>query len=119
GQCRAAHDLCTSLPETDKMHFTCPYVGHYGIFNGSRFRREIAPRIAAFARARDPRTKAGIAAPALERRSMQDKNDPELREISSSAFTFGSNTIARPVRAAKRRNDTAAPRRASHPFAAD
>ncbi|HWV83144.1 MAG TPA: polyhydroxyalkanoate depolymerase [Hyphomicrobiaceae bacterium] len=119
GQCRAAHDLCTSLPDSDKMHFTCPHVGHYGIFNGSRFRREIAPRIAAFARARDPRTKAGIAAPALDRRAMYETSDPERREISSSAFTFGSHAVARPVRAAKRRNDAAAPKRASHAFAAD
>ena len=119
GQCHAAQDLCTSLPDADKMQFTCPHVGHYGIFNGSRFRREIAPRIAAFARARDPRTKAGIAAPALERRAAQETNDTERREISSSAFTFGSHTVAAPARAAKRRNDTAAPKRASHAFAAD
>jgi poly(3-hydroxybutyrate) depolymerase len=119
GQCRAALDLCTSLAEDDKMHFTCPHVGHYGIFNGSRFRREIAPRIAAFARARDPRTKAGIAAPVHERRATPEKNDPERREISSSAFTFGSNAVAHPVRATKRRNDAAAPKRASHGFAAD
>ncbi len=119
GQCHAAHDLCTSLPDADRMQFTCPHVGHYGIFNGSRFRREIAPRIAAFARARDPRTKAGIAAPALERRTVQETNDMERREISSSAFTFGSNAVAQPVRAAKRRNDSAAPKRASHAFAAD
>jgi poly(3-hydroxybutyrate) depolymerase len=26
-----------------------PGVGHYGVFNGSRFRAEIAPRIADFA----------------------------------------------------------------------
>ena len=26
-----------------------PDVGHYGVFNGSRFRSEIAPRIADFA----------------------------------------------------------------------
>jgi poly(3-hydroxybutyrate) depolymerase len=119
GQCRAAHDLCTSLPEGDKMHFTCPHVGHYGIFNGSRFRREIAPRIAAFARARDPRTTAGIAAPALERRAMKEKSDPERRDISSSAFTFGSSTSAQPAHAAKRRNDSTTPKRASHAFAAD
>jgi poly(3-hydroxybutyrate) depolymerase len=28
-----------------------PDVGHYGVFNGSRFRAEIAPRMAAFMRA--------------------------------------------------------------------
>jgi hypothetical protein len=30
------------------MHYMQPDVGHYGVFNGSRFRREIAPRILAF-----------------------------------------------------------------------
>jgi PHB de-polymerase C-terminus len=32
-----------------------PGVGHYGIFNGSRFRTQIAPRVAKFIRAHDPR----------------------------------------------------------------
>ena len=30
------------------MHYVQPSVGHYGVFNGSRFRAEIAPRIADF-----------------------------------------------------------------------
>jgi poly(3-hydroxybutyrate) depolymerase len=33
-----------------RMHYLQPDVGHYGVFNGSRFRREIAPRILAFVR---------------------------------------------------------------------
>jgi poly(3-hydroxybutyrate) depolymerase len=48
GQCEAALNLCTSLPRSKKQHYTQPGVGHYGIFNGSRFRHEIVPRIAAF-----------------------------------------------------------------------
>ena len=31
-----------------KAHYLQPGVGHYGVFNGSRFRSEIAPRIADF-----------------------------------------------------------------------
>jgi poly(3-hydroxybutyrate) depolymerase len=31
-----------------KAHYLQPKVGHYGVFNGSRFRGEIAPRIADF-----------------------------------------------------------------------
>jgi poly(3-hydroxybutyrate) depolymerase len=31
-----------------KTHYLQPKVGHYGVFNGSRFRAEIAPRIADF-----------------------------------------------------------------------
>jgi len=119
GQCRAAHDLCTSLPAADKKHFTCPHVGHYGIFNGSRFRREIAPRIAAFARERDPRTKAGIAAPALQRRATAETVDTQRREISASAFTFGLHGGASDTASAKRRDVAAQTRTASHSLAAE
>lgn len=48
GQTRAAHKLCSSLPETRRVHYLQPGVGHYGVFNGSRFRSEIAPRISDF-----------------------------------------------------------------------
>jgi len=46
GQTRAAHKLCPAAPLHE--HLTQPNVGHYGIFNGRRFREEIAPRIRAF-----------------------------------------------------------------------
>ncbi|MBP1847189.1 poly(3-hydroxybutyrate) depolymerase [Rhizobium petrolearium] len=49
GQTKAAHAICPNIPEDMRMHYMQPDVGHYGVFNGSRFRREIAPRIVAFA----------------------------------------------------------------------
>jgi poly(3-hydroxybutyrate) depolymerase len=49
GQTQAAQTICTNIPEAMRMHYLQPDVGHYGVFNGSRFRREIAPRILAFA----------------------------------------------------------------------
>ncbi len=48
GQTEAAHDLCTSLPAAMKEHYLQPGVGHYGVFSGSRFRKEVVPRITAF-----------------------------------------------------------------------
>jgi poly(3-hydroxybutyrate) depolymerase len=48
GQTEAAHRLCTNIPAAKKAHYLQPAVGHYGVFNGSRFRAEIAPRIADF-----------------------------------------------------------------------
>jgi hypothetical protein len=30
------------------LHYTQPGVGHYGIFNGSRYRQEVVPRVVAF-----------------------------------------------------------------------
>ncbi|MDX8438961.1 polyhydroxyalkanoate depolymerase [Mesorhizobium australafricanum] len=48
GQTQAAHDLCPNIPADRRAHYVQPAVGHYGVFNGSRFRSEIAPRIVAF-----------------------------------------------------------------------
>lgn len=48
GQTEAAHRLCTGIPAERKMHYVQHGVGHYGVFNGSRFRAEIAPRICDF-----------------------------------------------------------------------
>jgi len=48
GQTRAAHDLCVNIPAERKAHYMQPKVGHYGVFNGSRFRAEIVPRIVDF-----------------------------------------------------------------------
>lgn len=48
GQTKAAHDLCMNLPEEKRRHYMQPDVGHYGVFNGSRFRNEIVPQMVAF-----------------------------------------------------------------------
>ncbi len=58
GQTRAAHDLCTNIPDTMRQHYLQPHVGHYGVFNGSRFRAEIAPRILDFMRSNENATSA-------------------------------------------------------------
>ncbi|MBX5040573.1 polyhydroxyalkanoate depolymerase [Rhizobium lentis] len=50
GQTRAAQTICVNIPDDMRMHYLQPDVGHYGVFNGSRFRREIAPRIVNFVR---------------------------------------------------------------------
>ena len=43
GQTRAALKLTPSLPETMKRYYLAPEAGHYGIFNGSKWREAIAP----------------------------------------------------------------------------
>ncbi len=48
GQTEAAHKLCVNIPPERKAHYLQLGVGHYGVFNGSRFRAEVAPRIADF-----------------------------------------------------------------------
>ncbi|HEX5931896.1 MAG TPA: polyhydroxyalkanoate depolymerase [Methyloceanibacter sp.] len=48
GQTFAAQTLCTNLPNTMRAHHLQSGVGHYGVFNGSRFRAEIVPKIRDF-----------------------------------------------------------------------
>ena len=50
GQTQAAHDLCTNIPDDQKVHYVQEGVGHYGVFNGTRWRTEIQPRIREFIR---------------------------------------------------------------------
>lgn len=53
GQTMAAHDLCPNIPQTKRGHYLQAGVGHYGVFNGRRWREEIAPRVTAFIRQHD------------------------------------------------------------------
>jgi poly(3-hydroxybutyrate) depolymerase len=48
GQTKAAHTLCVNIPDDRRVHYMQKAVGHYGVFNGSRFRSEIVPRIVDF-----------------------------------------------------------------------
>jgi poly(3-hydroxybutyrate) depolymerase len=48
GQTYAANELCVNIPEARKQYYMAEGVGHYGVFNGSRFRKLIAPRIRKF-----------------------------------------------------------------------
>jgi polyhydroxyalkanoate depolymerase len=43
GQTAAAHDLCSSLRPHLKRHHLQANVGHYGVFNGKRWEKEIYP----------------------------------------------------------------------------
>jgi poly(3-hydroxybutyrate) depolymerase len=50
GQTQAAHDLCVNLSASKREDYVQPGVGHYGVFNGRRWRNEIAPKIRDFIR---------------------------------------------------------------------
>lgn len=45
GQTAAAHLLCTSLRPHLKRHHLQPGVGHYGVFSGSKWEREVYPQV--------------------------------------------------------------------------
>ncbi|MBV9527775.1 polyhydroxyalkanoate depolymerase [Sphingomonas sp.] len=48
GQTRAALDIATGLPKSRKQYLLARDVGHYGIFNGRKWRERIAPVVEDF-----------------------------------------------------------------------
>jgi poly(3-hydroxybutyrate) depolymerase len=58
GQTQAAHSMCSGLPDDLREDYIQPHVGHYGVFNGRRFREEIYPRVAAFIARQEARVTA-------------------------------------------------------------
>lgn len=55
GQCHAAHTICTNIPRGMRKHHLQPKAGHYGIFNGSRYKADIVPEITKFVHRHDIR----------------------------------------------------------------
>ncbi len=66
GQCRAALDLCRCLPAARKRHLEAEGVGHYGLFNGARFRANILPALRAFFQAHQRKARAPAPSPIVE-----------------------------------------------------
>jgi polyhydroxyalkanoate depolymerase len=61
GQTLAAQDLCDKLRPYLKAHHVQTGVGHYGVFNGKRWERQIYPRIRALIHDNEP-SPAGVNA---------------------------------------------------------
>ena len=53
GQTKAALDIATKLPKAKKQYLLAKDVGHYGIFNGRKWRERIAPVVEKFIEASD------------------------------------------------------------------
>jgi polyhydroxyalkanoate depolymerase len=88
GQTVAALDLTPNLSAAKKEHHLQAGIGHYGVFNGSRFRLEIAPRIKTF-----------MAKHAADR-SFNDQRSPtcispEAREARSTVSSLSRRTSDR------------------------
>ena len=48
GQTRAALEIAKNLPDSKKKYHLAPAVGHYGIFNGRKWREQVRPVITAW-----------------------------------------------------------------------
>lgn len=103
GQTEAAHRLCVNLPENMRAHYMQPKVGHYGVFNGSRFRSEIAPRIRDFTATHGERLSAVNATPA----------EPKKKAVAASAAKAAAPTGRKTTASAKKTPNVAKARKAA------
>lgn len=78
GQTKASLDLAVNLPDSEKRYFLVPKVGHYGIFNGRRWRDIIAPTLEEFIRGH-------VSNPHLHG---EGQHDPEMEMQPSGGIEF-------------------------------
>jgi len=80
GQTHSAHKLCKNIPAYMKRHHFEKGVGHYGIFNGRRWREQIMPQVREFVRAYDKPAKLG---PITQRGTLNMPDDNYHPRVSS------------------------------------
>ncbi len=97
GQCRAAHDLTPGIPDDMKAHYEASGVGHYGIFNGKRYRNDIAPRIGQFIRQHDRRAESIIVMTSLTPAEAFQATGGSIGDVAGVAFTFQPANDAAPA----------------------
>jgi poly(3-hydroxybutyrate) depolymerase len=80
GQTEAAHDLCPNIPVDERYHYVQKGVGHYGVFNGTRWRTEIQPRIREMIRTVQMKRRMGDTSLsfALPYRKLQESREPAI-----------------------------------------
>tara|TARA_R110000787_G_scaffold137458_10_gene250500 strand:+ start:37063 stop:38412 length:1350 start_codon:yes stop_codon:yes gene_type:complete len=80
GQTEAAQDLCINVPADERYHYVQAGVGHYGVFNGTRWRTEIQPRIREFIRTIQFKrlTESDASSYGLPYRSLQESREEEV-----------------------------------------
>ncbi len=103
GQTRAAHGLCTGIPEARHEHYDAIGAGHYGIFAGRRWRENVYPKVRGFiashrAGERQPAA-LKLAAPA-ELANAASAGGPSRAKAATAATTAKVASSGRASRAA-------------------
>lgn len=117
GQTKASLDISTNLSDDRKQYFQAPQVGHYGIFNGRRWRTVIQPKVRDFIRAHDralartPKASAKPAAKSTAKPAVTAKAATAAtpKSVTPKAATPATKTVAKSTATTARK--AAAPRK--------
>ncbi|GAA6140821.1 polyhydroxyalkanoate depolymerase [Hydrogenophaga sp. 5NK40-0174] len=96
GQTKAAHNLCTSIPEKHQIHYEAKGAGHYGIFSGRRWREFVYPVVKDFIASHEaaevagkgqPSAKASTAAAPARKRAVTARRSTNAKAPATKAST--------------------------------
>ena len=92
GQTRAAHKLCTGIPQQDRQHLTVQGAGHYGIFSGRRWRTQVYPQVREFIAAHA--RKLAPAAP-VAKQALPASKPAVKKPVAARKKTAARNVVAK------------------------
>jgi poly(3-hydroxybutyrate) depolymerase len=97
GQTRAAQDLCSGVPASERRHLEVEGAGHYGIFSGRRWRDMVYPQLVKFILNHAPKTtsKAANKAPAIVQPKAEVKT--AAKTATKTAAKAVTKTVIKPV----------------------
>jgi len=94
GQTKAAINLCSGLPDSKKKYHLQKGVGHYGIFNGKRYRDEIVPVIVDFVKKAAPKdAKPAKTEPPVKKESEVKKASPSSKAATTKNTEKAVNVV--------------------------
>jgi poly(3-hydroxybutyrate) depolymerase len=102
GQTRAAQDLCSGVPASERTHLEVEGAGHYGIFSGRRWRDMVYPKLVKFILNHAPKTaskstsKAPIKAPAVVQPKTKVKTaaKPATKAVTKAVTKAAPKSVA-------------------------
>jgi len=95
GQTRAAQDLCSGVPVSERMHLEVEGAGHYGIFSGRRWREIVYPQVVKFIK-NHPSQASGKAVAPVQLVSVKAAK-PAVVAKSAAVKKSAPSAVAKPV----------------------
>ena len=85
GQTRAAQDLCSGVPASERQHLEVQGAGHYGIFSGRRWREIVYPQLVKFILGHAPKAKVAVPKAVSAEPAMNAAAAPVTAKVAAKA----------------------------------
>jgi poly(3-hydroxybutyrate) depolymerase len=97
GQTRAAQDLCSGVPASERQHLEVEGAGHYGIFSGRRWRDIVYPQVVKFIQGHAPKAKVAAAKPSVAVSTQPVAETKTTSVPAPVAASVAASTAAKPA----------------------